>query len=151
VFAKTTAKVFAKMLASIRKNVERMGNSRKCGRFFELSQKYKFLRMKFNENFFRVSRKWKKAYLFQPDKHRDCRLLIKTEVNGDSKRTNERGPSLVGLLGSSCRYMRLLFSIGSSGKPSSQIFFSSLYTISIYVSPSTNNLGRGKSCRAACL
>ncbi len=33
--------------------------------------------MIFNENLqtFTVSRKWKKAYLFQPDKHRDCRLL----------------------------------------------------------------------------
>jgi hypothetical protein len=29
-------------------------------------------------------------------------------VNGDSKSTNKRGPSLVGSLGSSCRYKRLL-------------------------------------------
>ena len=28
-------------------------------------------------------------------------LTLKNEVNGDSKSTNERGPSLVGLLGSS--------------------------------------------------
>jgi hypothetical protein len=30
-------------------------------------------------------------------------LTVKMEVNGDSKSTNERGPSLVGSLGSSCR------------------------------------------------
>ncbi len=29
-------------------------------------------------------------------------LTIQTEVKGDSKRTNERGPSLVGSLGLSC-------------------------------------------------
>jgi hypothetical protein len=33
-------------------------------------------------------------------------LTVETEVNGDSKRTNERGPSLVGSLASSCRYSR---------------------------------------------
>jgi hypothetical protein len=33
-------------------------------------------------------------------------LSVETEVNGDSKSTNERGPSLVGLLGFSCRYKR---------------------------------------------
>jgi hypothetical protein len=34
-------------------------------------------------------------------------LTVETEVNGDSKSTIERGPSLVGSLGSSCRYKRL--------------------------------------------
>jgi hypothetical protein len=37
----------------------------------------------------------------------DCRnpfSLVKTEVNGDSKSTNERGPASVGSLGSSCPY-----------------------------------------------
>ncbi len=33
-------------------------------------------------------------------------LTIETGVNGDSKSTNERGPSLVGSLGLSCRYER---------------------------------------------
>ncbi len=33
-------------------------------------------------------------------------LAVETEMNGDSKRTNERVPSLVGLLGLSCRYTR---------------------------------------------
>jgi hypothetical protein len=33
-------------------------------------------------------------------------LTVETEVNGNSKSTNEKGPSLVGSLGSSCRYKR---------------------------------------------
>jgi hypothetical protein len=36
-------------------------------------------------------------------------LTVETEVNGDSKSANERGPSLVGLLGLSCRYKIFLF------------------------------------------
>ncbi len=36
-------------------------------------------------------------------------LTIETEVNGDSKRTNERGPSFVGSLGLPYRYKRFLF------------------------------------------
>jgi hypothetical protein len=36
-------------------------------------------------------------------------LTVEIEVNGDSKSTNERDPSLVGSLGLSCRYKRLLF------------------------------------------
>jgi hypothetical protein len=42
------------------------------------------------------------------------RLTVETEVNGDSKRTNERGPSLVGLSGLSRRYKRFLFCLGFS-------------------------------------
>jgi hypothetical protein len=34
------------------------------------------------------------------------RLTIETEKNGDSKSTKQRGPSLVGSLGLSCRYRR---------------------------------------------
>ncbi len=34
---------------------------------------------------------------------------VETEVNGDSKRTNDRGPSLVGSLGLSCRYKNYYF------------------------------------------
>ncbi len=30
-------------------------------------------------------------------------LTVETEMNGDSKSTNERGPSLIGSLGLSCR------------------------------------------------
>jgi hypothetical protein len=51
------------------------------------------------------------TYLGCSKKTRDTRegwplLTIETEVNGDSKTTNERGPSLVGLLGLSCRYKK---------------------------------------------
>ncbi len=77
-------------------------------------------------------------------------LTNETEVNGDSKSTNERDPSLIGSLASSCRYRRLLTCLGCSVTPQYNIFFSSPYTISIYVSPSPNNLDM-QSCRAAYL
>ncbi len=35
-------------------------------------------------------------------------LTVETKVNGDSESTNERGPSLVGSLGMSCRYKKIL-------------------------------------------
>jgi hypothetical protein len=44
-------------------------------------------------------------------------LAVETEVNGNSKRTNDRGPSLVGSLDSSCRYNRFLSSLGCSSLP----------------------------------
>ncbi len=37
---------------------------------------------------------------------------VETEENGDLWSTNERGSSLLGLLGSLCRYMRFLFCLG---------------------------------------
>jgi hypothetical protein len=49
-------------------------------------------------------------------------LTVETEANRDSHSTNERGPSLVGLLGSSCRYTRLLPCPGCSGQPSTNFF-----------------------------
>jgi hypothetical protein len=58
-------------------------------------------------------------------------LTVETEVNGDSKSTNERGSSLVGSLGFSCRYKRFLFLLGCYSGPVQNIFFSSPYTISI--------------------
>ncbi len=36
-------------------------------------------------------------------------LNVKTEMNVDSKSTNERAPSLVGSLGLSCRYIQEIF------------------------------------------
>jgi hypothetical protein len=50
-------------------------------------------------------------------------LTVETEVNGDSKSTNERGPSLVGSLGLSCRYKRFLFCLDCSSRPSTKYFF----------------------------
>jgi hypothetical protein len=49
-------------------------------------------------------------------------LTVETDVNGDSKTTNLKETSLVGL-GLSCRYKRFLFSLGCSGQPSTNIFF----------------------------
>jgi hypothetical protein len=52
-------------------------------------------------------------------------LTVETELNGDSKSTNERGPSLVSSLGLSCRYKRFLFCLGCSSRPSTKYFSSS--------------------------
>jgi hypothetical protein len=49
-------------------------------------------------------------------------LNVETGVNGDSKSTNERGPSLVGSLGLSCRFNRFVFSLASV-RPVQNIFF----------------------------
>ncbi len=57
---------------------------------------------------------------------RGRRPMVETEVNRDSKSTNERGPSLVGSLGVWCRYTRFLVCLGCSSQPSPvrvQIFF----------------------------
>ncbi len=50
-------------------------------------------------------------------------LSVETEGNGDSRSTNDRGPSLVGSLGLSCSYKRLLFCLGWSNRPSKKEFF----------------------------
>ncbi len=103
-------------------------------------------------------------------------LPVETEVNGDSLRTNERGLSLVGSLGSSCRYKRLLSCLGCSGQPSTKYFFprsiqfqfmcphrphrkKRLETFPTPVGMSLSKLSLGgnnfflvrQSCRAACL
>ncbi len=54
------------------------------------------------------------------------------------------------VLGSSCRYKRVLSCLCCSSQLSATYFFSSSYTFSIFVSPSPSNLGR-QSCRAAYL
>ncbi len=48
------------------------------------------------------------------------------EVTGDSKGSNERGPSLVGLFYS---YKIFLFCLGGSSRPGTKYFWCSLYTI----------------------
>ncbi len=51
-------------------------------------------------------------------------LTINTEAKGDSKSSNERGPSLVSSSGLSCRYQRFSFCFGCSSRPSTKnIFF----------------------------
>ncbi len=47
---------------------------------------------------------------------------VETEVNGDTKSTNESGPFLVGSLGLSCRYKRFLFYLGCSSRPSTKYY-----------------------------
>jgi hypothetical protein len=60
-------------------------------------------------------------------------LIVKTELNGCSKSTNERGPSLVGLLGLSCRYKRSLFCPCCSSRPSKKYFFLTVHYFDSFV------------------
>jgi hypothetical protein len=64
-------------------------------------------------------------------------LNVETGMNGDSKSTNERGPSLVGSFGLSCRYKRFVFSLASLVSPVQNIFF-----LTFIFPPSPSNLGR---------
>ncbi len=50
-------------------------------------------------------------------------FLLKLKWMGDSKRTNYRGPSLVGWLDSACRYNRLLSCLGCYCQSSTTIIF----------------------------
>ncbi len=53
-------------------------------------------------------------------------LTVETEVNGDSKSTNDSGPSLVSLIGSlglSCKYKRFLFRLGCPSRPCPKYLF----------------------------
>ncbi len=79
-------------------------------------------------------------------------LTVETEVNGDFKvkTTNERGPSLFGSLGLSCRYKRFASCLGRPSRPSSKYFFYSFFIVSVHLSPSPRKLGR-QSCWVACL
>ncbi len=77
------------------------------------------------------------------------RWPLTTEVNRDSNSTNERGPSLVGFLGLSCRHKRFLVCLGCSSQPSTNIF-SSPYTFSIPLSPPPSKLG-WQPCWVTCL
>jgi hypothetical protein len=56
-------------------------------------------------------------------------LTVETEVNGDSKSTNERVLFLVSSLGLSCKYKRYLSCLGCSCRPSTEHFFFFPYTI----------------------
>jgi hypothetical protein len=71
-------------------------------------------------------------------------LTVETEVNGDSKRTNARGPFLVSSLGLLCKYKYTIFlsCLGCSSRPSTKF--------SIPLSPSPSKLGR-QPCWVACL
>ncbi len=54
--------------------------------------------------------------------------------NGDSKRTNDRDPFLVGSLASSCRYKRFLSYLGSASQPSTKHYFPHL-TLFHFINP----------------
>ncbi len=56
-------------------------------------------------------------------------LTVETEANGDSRSTYERGPSLVGLLGSWCQYKRFLSCLGCPIVGPVQNFFSSSHKL----------------------
>ncbi len=68
-------------------------------------------------------------------------LIIETGVNGDSKSKNERGPSLVGSLGLSCRY-KIFFSALATLVIPVQNICSSPYTFSIFLSPIAQQAGQ---------
>jgi hypothetical protein len=76
-------------------------------------------------------------------------LTVVTELNGDSKSTYERCPSLVGSLGLSCRYeiFVLLWLLWSS---QCKINYSSPVNCFIFLSPSLSKLG-WQLCWVACL
>ncbi len=61
-------------------------------------------------------------------------LAVETDVNGDLKSTNERGPTLV----------EILFGLGCSSRSSRKYFFSSPCTISIFLPLSPSKLGTGR-------
>ncbi len=79
-------------------------------------------------------------------------LTVETEVNGDSKSTNERGPFLVGSFGFSCWYKRFLFCLGCSSLPSTKYFFPhhTLFQLHYKKDPKTapcqDFVGQPKSC-----
>ncbi len=72
-------------------------------------------------------------------------LTVETEVNGDSKSTNERGPSLVGCTRDFCSTVHWLLQ-----SVQYKIFTSSTYTFSVPLSPSLSKLDR-QTCWVACL
>ncbi len=99
--------------------------------------------------------KLKKLYLFYALTIRETRegwplLFVETEENGGLWSRNERGPSLVGSLGSLCRYKRFLFCLGCSISSVQNIFFLAAHFFSLYVSHLPSKLDR-QSCRVACL
>jgi hypothetical protein len=76
-------------------------------------------------------------------------LTVETEVNGDSKSTNVSVPSLVGLLGLSCRYKRFFLCLGCSIRPSTKHFFLTLhYRVSNPLSPSPSFFQAGRQFTA---
>jgi hypothetical protein len=62
-------------------------------------------------------------------------LTVETEANGDSKCTNERGPSLVGSLGLSCWSKKILFSaLAALVGPVKNIIFLTVHYFNSFIS-----------------
>jgi hypothetical protein len=66
---------------------------------------------------------------------------VETKVNGDSKSTNESGPSLVGSLGLPCRYKRFSSWLGCSSRPNSKLFFRTVHYFYSFVTIAHSKLG----------
>jgi hypothetical protein len=81
-------------------------------------------------------------------------LTVETQVNGGSKRTNERVPFLVDSLGLSCRYKIFMFCLGCSSRPSRKYFFLTIHYFSYFV-PITQQAGQtallGRLSLSVCL
>jgi hypothetical protein len=78
------------------------------------------------QKFFPVPRrKLAKFWTSEPERASEGWLLlnVENEASGDSWSTNERGPSLVGSLGSSCWYNRFLSCLGCSSQPLTKCYF----------------------------
>jgi hypothetical protein len=60
-------------------------------------------------------------------------MTVETETYGNSKSTNERGPSLVGSLGLSFRYKRFLSCVGCSSRPCTKYFFITIHYFTSFV------------------
>ncbi len=77
-------------------------------------------------------------------------LTVETEVKGASKKTNERGPFLAGSLDLSCWHKRFCSALAALVDLVQNIF-SSLYTISIPLSPSGQAAVLGRLFLSVCL
>ncbi len=77
-------------------------------------------------------------------------LTVETEVNGDSKSTNERGPSLVGSLELSCGTRDFCPALAALVFLVQNIFFLTAHYFNSFVPISPSKLGR-QPCWIACL
>ena len=81
-------------------------------------------------------------------------LTVETEVNRDSKSTNERGPSLVGSSGLSCLYNGFFSAFSALVGPVQNIFFLVVYYFNSFV-PITQQSGQavvlGHLSQSMCL
>ncbi len=77
-------------------------------------------------------------------------LIVETEANWNSRSTYERGPSLAGSLGSSCRNMRFCPALAALVGPVKKILFPPCTLLNFICPQRPNKLDR-QSCRVAYL